>query len=173
MRWTSDKRRASSRSRRYFRALVSSLWICLFLGLALTPGRVDAADGPKVLTAPELDAVTSAGLRMDLELTANATGQTAMTSTQGSVTIGRTTVLRVEIDPSAPAPAQARLIGAFDADFGIAVGKADARGASDAQCSANVATSGADYSTIVQSKDFTAMSATCACTAVAIGILAK
>jgi hypothetical protein len=110
---------------------------------------------------------------MDLELTANAQGSSAITSTQGSVTIGRTTALRVEIDPSAPEPARARLLGAFDADVGIAVGKADAKGENGAQCSANVATTGADYTSIVQSRDFTAVTASCSCTAVAVGLLAR
>lgn len=170
MRCRSDSRRASGRRNC---ARGASFWVrLLVLGVALTPA-VGKAGGPKVLSQPELDAVTSAGLTMDLELSANATGPTAMTSTQGTVTIGRTTALRVAIDPGAPPPAQARLLGAFDAAVGIAVGKANASGANDAQCSANVATSGADYTSIVQSQNFTAMAASCSCAAVAVGFLAR
>jgi hypothetical protein len=88
------------------------------------------------LNDSELDSVTAGGVKVDLELSASAEGSTAVTSTQGSITAAHTTVLQIAVDPSAPAPARARLLGVSAADVLFAIGKANAAGTSDVQCSA-------------------------------------
>ena len=85
--------------------------------------------------------------------------------------IGHTTAARVELDPTAPAEAGARLLGMSDVEVGIAAGKADATGADHADCTANVAIEGSDYTLVKQTQNFTAIEATCNCTALAIGFL--
>lgn len=134
-------------------------------------GAAWAADGPLELDAGQLDGVTAAQIHMDLELSATAQGPTAMTSTQGSVLIGHTRAARVALDPSAPLQARARLLGESDVEVGIAAGKAEAAGANDATCAADAGVSGADYTFISKSQTFTALTATCSCTALAIGFL--
>jgi hypothetical protein len=131
-----------------------------------------ASGAPITLDDEQLDQVTAAGeVRIDVELSANATGPSAITSTQGSVAVGRTTASRVEIDPAAPEQARVRLLGQVEVDVGIAYGKAQAAGSQDATCSAVSTISGADYTVTAQSQTFTAISATCTCTAMAVGFL--
>jgi hypothetical protein len=134
-------------------------------------GWGQAADAFSALGDGQLDGVTAAQIHMDLELSATAHGPTVMTSTQGSVTTGRTSAVRVAIDPTAPPEARARLLGTTQVDVGIAAGQAQAAGAADATCSANTNVSGADYTYITRSQTFTAMTANCSCTALAIGFL--
>jgi hypothetical protein len=61
--------------------------------------------------------VTAGGVNVDLELSASAEGSTAVTSTQGSIKTTHTTMLQIAVDPSAPAPARARLLGVSAATF--------------------------------------------------------
>jgi hypothetical protein len=126
---------------------------------------------PMSLDSDQMDGITAAKLQMNLDLSANALGPTATTSTQGSVLIGRTTAVRVEFDPSAPPEARARLLGQSEVEVGIATGVAQASGASNATCTAKPSMSGADYALIDQVQTMTAISATCACTAVGVAIL--
>lgn len=137
------------------------------LACAAPPGPPTAAPTP--LRDVALDAVTAGAVTMNLELSANADGPSAMTSTTGSVNIGRATALRVA--PADAAGTPARLLATMDVDVGVAIGKAQASGANDATCAANTAISGADYSYIAQSQNFTALAATCACTAMAVGFV--
>lgn len=147
----------------------------LALGMlaAMQPaGRAWASTGgPIVLKDEAMDSISAAQIRMQLELSANATGPAAMTSTNGSVVTGQTTALRIALDPTAPAEAQAKLLGVSSVDVGIAAGTAQASGADHVDCTANVAIEGGDYTFIQQTQNFTTISATCNCTALAIGFL--
>jgi hypothetical protein len=125
----------------------------------------------EVLTDEQMDDVTAGKMSMDLELTANADGSSVMTSTQGTVQIGRTTALRIAVDDSAPPQARARLLGSSDVEVGIAAGKAEASGGRTATCGADASFAGADYTYINRSQNFTAVTATCSCTALAVGIV--
>jgi hypothetical protein len=118
----------------------------------------------------ELDHVTAGGVKVDLELSASAEGPAAVTSTQGSITTARATVLKIAVDPSAPAPARARLLGASAAELLFAMGKANAAGSSDVQCSA-AANAVGDAAYMMQSRIATAISAVCSCSAFAVGII--
>jgi hypothetical protein len=120
-----------------------------------------------------MDRVTAAKLRIDLELSASAKGPTATTSTTGTVAIARGTGVRVRVNPSAPAQARYELVGVVDLEVGIATGKAQASGASDAQCTATPNIVGADYTLLNESQTYTALTATCSCTALAIGVLGQ
>jgi hypothetical protein len=137
--------------------------------LAALPGQ--AHSSPLFLDAAQMDGVTAAKIQMDIELSATAQGPTVMTSTQGTVSIGQTTGVRVAYDPSAPPEARVRLIDQETLQVGIAVGKAQATGANSANCNATPTISGADYTKIAQTQTFTAISATCSCTALAVGFL--
>jgi hypothetical protein len=141
------------------------------LGSVQAYGLAQAA--PMELSDEELDGVTAAGVHMDVELSAVADGPDAITSTQGSVMVGRTTALRVAFDQTAPPEAQAQLLGESAVEVGIATGKAVATGAIDRTCSAVANVAGADYVRITQTQNFTALTATCSCTAVAVGILTR
>jgi hypothetical protein len=127
------------------------------------------ADVRKFLNDKELDSVTAGGVRIDLELSADAEGPTAVTSTQGSIRTTRTTVLLLAMDPSAPEPARARLLGVSAAELAFAAGKADAAGTIDVQCSA-APTGVGDAMYVAQSRTVTAISATCSCSAFGIGV---
>jgi hypothetical protein len=124
-----------------------------------------------LLDDEQLDEVTAAGIRIDLDLAASAEGPEAVTSTEGAVSVGRTTASLVAIDAAAPQEARVRLIGEVQADVGIAAGKATANGASDATCSAAPTVTGAAYNQVVQSQSFTAGSAICSCGAVAVNLV--
>ena len=86
----------------------------------------------------------------------------------------RTTLLRVALDPAAltptpqARPAQGRLLGISTAQLLFAAGKAQATGASNAQCSAAMNVVG-DVVYLVQSTAVTAVSAICSCAAFVIG----
>lgn len=142
----------------------------LSVALALMAGA-PAAAAPLLLSDEALDSVVAGKLDMDVELSATADGASAMTSTTGSVAVGETTASRIVLDPTAPSEAQAKLLGASDVEVGIATADAQATGASHATCSASVAVSGADYVYTAQSQNFTAISATCSCTLVAVGFI--
>jgi len=133
----------------------------------------NVARGAAILTEPQLDAVNAGLLQIDLNLSASADGPNAVTSTQGQVAVGATTIARVAIDPSAPAPAQARLLGLSQAEVGIAHGTADATGGSNADCAANVSVEGGDSVQTLQTSTITELSATCACTAFVVEALAR
>lgn len=171
MRWIDRICRTDPPPARRVRAIRAGWASLVILTGAQTAEAAAAASGPLVLGSEQMDGVTAAGIRMDLELSATAQGPSAITSTQGSVTIGHTTAVRVAIDPSAPEQARARLLGTSDLEVGIAAGKADASGANDAKCSAEPTITGADYTFISRSQTFTALTATCSCTALAIGFL--
>ena len=135
--------------------------VCLAIfGYAVDWGGARAA---AILTEPELDAVNAGLLQIDLNLSASADGPSAVTSTQGSVAVGNTTIAHIVIDPSAPAPAQAHLLGLSQAEVGIAHGTADATG-SNATCAATVNVEGGDSVQTLQTSNITELSATCACT---------
>ena len=133
----------------------------------------DVARAAAILTEPQLDAVNAGLLQIDLNLSASADGPNAVTSTQGQVAVGATTIARVAIDPSAPAPAQARLLGLSQAEVGIAHGTADATGGSNADCAANVSVEGGDSVQTLQTSTITELAATCACTAFVVEALAR
>jgi hypothetical protein len=149
------------------RPVISAALLAIGCLQAATPARA-----LELLTDDQMDEVTAGRVTMDVELSANANGPSVITSTQGSVTVGQTTGLRIAVDDTAPPEARARLLGSANLEVGIAAGKADASGARDATCAADVGVSGADVTYIKQSHDFTAVTATCSCTALAVGILA-
>ena len=173
MRGICENRRAAARSERVHGLVLAALAVLLLLTACLTGGRTEAAPRPPpiVLGDEAMDSVSAGQVRMDLELAATANGTDAMTSTTGSVAIGHTTAVRVALDPSAPPEARARLLGTTDVEVGIAAGQAQAAGANHADCSANVAIEGGDYTAVKQVQNFTAVTATCSCTALAIGFL--
>jgi hypothetical protein len=142
----------------------------LFLG-CVAPGQAAAATGFRALNEDQMDGVTAAELRMDLDLSATAQGPAAVTSTTGNVAIARTTGVRIKIDPTAPAEARVTLVGSLDLEIGLATGKAQAVGANGAQCSAAPTITGADYTYQAQYQNFTPTTATCACTVMAVGIV--
>jgi len=123
-----------------------------------------------VLDDRELDSVAAGTVSVDLELSATATGPTAVTSTQGTILSGRTTVLRIAFDPSAPPAAAVQLVGASNADVVMGAGTADAAGSSNVQCSA-IPTVVGDFTALAASHIAAPTSATCSCTALAIGFL--
>jgi hypothetical protein len=126
----------------------------------------------KVLNDRQLDSVTAGAVSINLDLSASAEGPTAVTSTQGSIRNARTTVLLLGMNLAAPKSAQAQLIGMPTADLVFAIGKAGASGASDAGCSAVLSGVGnALY--VAQSRTSTPISATCYCSAFAIGIVSR
>lgn len=171
MRWIDHVYRIAPRSTGLRKVRRICCVVLVAWGCASTPGWAAAGAGLLTLDPEQMDGVTAGRLRMDLELSAMAQGPSAMTSTQGSVTIGQTTASRVAIDPSAPMQARARLLGQSAVQVGIAAGKAQASGAKDATCSVTPAITGSDYTILRQSQTFTALTATCSCTALAIGFL--
>jgi hypothetical protein len=126
----------------------------------------------KSLSDAQLDSVTAGTASMHIELFAAAEGPAAVTSTQGSIATAQSNVLRIAVDPSAPEPARARLLGVSTADLIFANGKADAAGASAPQCLATPTAVG-DAAYVAQSRTATAISATCACAGFAIGIVLR
>jgi hypothetical protein len=147
------------------RALLSGSLIAIICVQAASPARAY-----EVLTDDQMDDVTAGKMTMDLELSANADGASVMTSTQGTVQIGQTKAVRIEVNDAAPPQASARLLGSVNVEVGIAAGKAQASGGPDATCAANTGFAGADYTYINRSQNFTAVAATCSCTALAVGI---
>ena len=130
------------------------------------------ADARRLLDDRQMDSITAGAVRIDLELSSAAEGPTAVTSTKGSITTARSTVLRIAVDPSAPDPAGARVLGVSMAELVFAAGKADATGTSNVECSANpTAVGNAAY--IAQSRTVTAISATCSCSGFAIGLVTQ
>ena len=157
----------------YFWPLFILLPACFLISncaQSLHPAKV--ADLHRFLNDRELDSVTAGGVGIDLELSAGAEGTTAVTSTQGSITTARSSVLRIAVDPSAPEPARARLLGVAAVELVFANGKANAAGTSNAQCSAASAAFG-DAIYVAQSKTVTGTTATCSCSGFGIGIVAK
>jgi len=140
--------------------------------LAQSPDHEATALPRDVLSDQELDSITAAAARIDLDLSAFAQGPTAVTSTAGSVGTGRTTVLRITTDPQAPALAHMRLVGTSTADIVFAAGHAEAAGASDARCTANLTPNG-NFAYLAQSKTVsnTATSAVCSCAAFGISLV--
>ena len=151
-------------------ALVTLL-IVLGCGLA-APAIANPAQAPRVLTDEDLDFTAAGPIRIDLTLSASAGGPAADSSTQGQVTTAKATIARVTMDPSAPPSAQARLLGAATAEIGFGAGKADASGPINPTCSASAAATG-DAAYVTQSRDFTTITATCSCTAFAVGVLSR
>lgn len=133
---------------------------------------VKVVEARRLLNDKELDSVTAGAVSIDVELSAAAEGTNAVTSTQGSIATARGTVLRIAVDPSAPEPARARLLGVSTADFALGIGKANAEGTSNVGCSASVIAVG-DVTYIAQSRIATAISATCSCSALGIGIVTQ
>lgn len=169
---------ADLRCRRLVRALPfgsSPVALGLLLAAAMQTSAPAAAAAvlPTVLAPEEMDAVTAGKIRIDLDLAAAAKGPTAMTSTEGSITTGNTTAVRVAMDAAAPEQARARYLGQSNVEVGVAVGKAQATGAVDAKCSAVPTITGADYAITSVTQNLTSLTATCNCTAVAIGILSR
>jgi len=142
----------------------------LLASCAQTLGPVQAPSALTVLDDKELDTVTAGAASVDLELAASAVGPKAVTSTQGTITSARTTVLRIAIDPSVPSLAAVKVIGASTADLVLGAGAADAAGGTIAQCSA-IPTALGDFAALAQSRATTPSSATCTCSAFAIGLV--
>ena len=166
----SSAHRASPRH--VFGAFLTFLVLSLFIaGCVHTPKLAKAPDARRILDDRQLDSVTAGAVSVDLELSASAAGPTAVTSARGSIMTARTTVLRISVDPSAPAPAAAQLLGASAADLAFGAGEAKATGATNAQCSA-IPTATGDFTLLSQSRIATGVTATCSCSAFAIGIVA-
>jgi hypothetical protein len=171
LRWTSQISLGSPFRKHHFRILVIIFPACLFIaGCARSFDVATTVDARRFLNDRELDSVTAGGVKVDLELSASAEGPAAVTSTQGSIITARATVLKIAVDPSAPAPARARLLGISTAELLFAMGKANAAGTSDVQCSA-VANAAGDAAYTLQSRIATAISAVCSCSAFAVGII--
>jgi hypothetical protein len=157
----------------FFRALLILLPVSFFS--AGCAGSIEVArvvEVRKFLNDNELDLITAGAASIDLELSAAAQGPTAVTSTQGSITTAHSTVLRIAVDPSAPEAARVRLLGVSAAELVLAIGNANATGTSNVQCSAN-ATPVGDITYVAQSRNATAISAICSCSALAIGIVTQ
>jgi hypothetical protein len=154
-----------------FRALL--IPACFFIiGCVPSLDRAKVVDASQLLDDRQMDSVTAGAVRIDLELSAAAEGPSAVTSTQGSITSAQSTVLRIAVDPSAPEPARARLLGLSMAELIFATGKADAAGTNNVACSANLAAVG-DAIYIAQSRTATAVSATCSCSGFAVGLVTQ
>jgi hypothetical protein len=156
-----------------FRVLLVVFPACFFIiSCAQSLDRVKITDARHLLDDRQMDSVTAGAVRIDLELSSTAEGPSAVTSTQGSITAARSTVLRIAVDPSAPEPARARLLGVSMAELVFANGKADAAGTSNVACSANPIAVG-DAAYVAQSRTATAISATCSCSGFAVGLVTQ
>jgi len=123
----------------------------------------------RILTDDQLDTVSASGENVTLELSASADGPAAVSTTRGQVASGRSTVLKVSYDPNAFPAARARLVDTVAADVILANGEADASGASNAQCSAKIMTTGSfAYFDQAQMQTVTPSSAVCACAAIGL-----
>lgn len=143
----------------------------LITSCARSPNQTKVVEARILLGDNQMDSVTAGSLRVDLELSSDAQGPTASMSTQGSIRTAQSTVLRIAVDTSAPEAARARLLGVSTGELVFAMGKADAVGTSNAQCSASPVAVG-DAAYVVQSRNVLPTSATCSCSAFAIGIVA-
>ena len=160
----------SDRARRFFAARLLFPACVAIIGYA---SGWECAQAAAVLTEPELDAVNAGLLQIELDLSASADGPNAVTSTQGAIAVADTTVVRISIDPSAPPPAQAHLLGVSQAEIGIAHGTADASGGNNPKCAANVNVEGGDSVQTTQTSTITVMAATCACSAFVVDLLTR
>jgi len=170
-----------SRLKIWRRPLKQPLCLLIFLLTAGIPGvslaqtldRGKLVAAREVLNDEQLDSVTAASTGLNLDLSASALGPTATTATEGSARNARTTILLVAIDQQAPASGRVRLLGASPADLLFAAGRAEAKGASDAHCSASIDLVGS-LAFFAQSNTTTttAGSAICSCAGFGIGLVA-
>ncbi len=144
---------------------------CILTGCTHIP-EPSALRVVRILTDPELDMATAGAVGIRLDLAASADGSSAVTTTEGTIKTAHTTVLRIELDPSAPPEAAARLIDVSTADFVYGVGKAQAAGTENVQCSATPMAFGTATITS-ESRTQTSVFAGCSCAAVAIGTPAR
>ena len=121
------------------------------------------------LTNQQLDRVTAAASGLMLELSAFAQGVTATTSATGSIRATPAAFPLIEIDPRAPEPARAHLVGHVSGNLLFATGQTSATGDSAAQCSAGVAPLGSP-TYFAQSATRTTSSTTAICNCVGFAI---
>lgn len=131
--------------------------------LAAVPLFAHASE-PIALNDSQMDMVT-AGVAINLDLAATATGPTTATSTSGKVQVGTANVLTVTGD----AKSGYRLVGDSPAQVAFGGGQATASGATDANCTAQIAVVG-NLAYLKQISAATTMptSAICTCAALAI-----
>lgn len=98
--------------------------------------------GPRVLSPAELDAITSSGSTVSLELSAEAQGAAPTALTKGSIRSIPDTILLLRDHPERPAIARYTLIGNISVELLFAIGSASASGA-DPHASVTLVQSGA------------------------------
>jgi hypothetical protein len=145
---------------------------CLSNTACVSPMASGARYRAFALTDKELDRATAAGgATLSLDLLAFAEGSTAATLAQGSIRTGRTSILRIDVTPVAPAVYRAKLVGTTDADLVFASGSASATGDVTASCSAQARLEGhAAFFAQTSSIALTPTSAICACGALALSV---
>ena len=162
-----------------FRKQIPRALLMVLPAAIVASGCTQIADHPKVVFATEalddeaLDSVSAGTASVVLNLSASASGPTATSSTQGNIAAANTSVLRVSLDPTTATPSltppRARLLSVAAAELIFAAGKAEASGASNAQCSATAIPVG-DITFLTQAKLVTPISAICSCSAFVISV---
>jgi hypothetical protein len=142
--------------------------------LLLTGGTwwAGPAGAAMLLSDRQLDVVTAGSATVNLDLTAAAQGETASATTTGSIRSADTTVLLIDLRPTASGVVVPHLLGRIPVGIVLASGDAAASGTTGAQCSATVEPSG-DFVFLTEAALKTVASAppiavNCACAAFGI-----
>lgn len=140
--------------------------LALLAAVAVTSPAFAQDKAPLILSDTQMDSVT-AGFTLTADLSATATGTTALTSTNGAMHLGTANILLVDDNPKTGL----KLTGQSDAAIGFGGGEAVAQGA-DASCTAKTILVGAiAYRDQIAAATTTPTSAICTCAALAISLI--